>query len=124
VKIFFQTILGLGFVFFMSTMIFAQPATMEGSTKSSTIEAQPKVKVVEKIVEKIIVKKEVLPPLLFNVPLKKIYVQPDTNSKVVFEIPFDFMIVETTPDERWVKIRAEYDFLGHHVVEGWGRVRQ
>ena len=81
---------------------------------SATAEAIPQV----------IIKEVKLSPLLLNVSLNKLYARPDKRSKVVFEIPFDFRIVATTPGERWVKIRAEYDFLGRHVVEGWGQVRE
>ena len=57
-----------------------------------------------------------------NVPIKKLFLEPDEKSKVVYDVPIDIVVTGKTNDSMWYKIKVSYNFLGYFEYEGWCKV--
>lgn len=61
--------------------------------------------------------------LSFNIPIKKLFEEPDESSRVVYDVPVNIDLTGMTQDGEWYKVKVSYNFLGYFEYEGWCRVR-
>jgi len=59
----------------------------------------------------------------FDIQIKNLYLNPDVNSPVVFNIPVDIYFLALSPDKTWCKIRIGFNFLGRHDYVGWAKLK-
>ena len=59
----------------------------------------------------------------FDIPVRKLYAEPDERSGVVYDVPVSIDLTGMTADSRWYRIKVSYSFLGYFEYEGWCRVR-
>ena len=59
----------------------------------------------------------------FEIPVKKLFLEPDDKSPVVYDVPININLTGATPDNEWYRIKVSYNFLGYYEYEGWCKVR-
>lgn len=56
-----------------------------------------------------------------NIPIKKVYAEPNEASKVIFEIPIEVRALGVSEDRNWFKVKIKIDlvFFGNYEYIGW-----
>lgn len=59
--------------------------------------------------------------LFFDIPVKKIYAEPNFNSNIIYEIPIEVRALGVSEDRNWYKVIISFDlvFLGKYEYTGW-----
>lgn len=60
---------------------------------------------------------------VFDIPVKKLFSEPDDKSQVVYDVPVNINLTGSTLDDKWYRIKVSYNFLGYYEYEGWCKVR-
>lgn len=59
----------------------------------------------------------------FDIPVKKLFAEPDEKSRIVYDVPVNISLTGRTADDEWYRIKVSYNFLGYFEYEGWCKVR-
>jgi len=59
----------------------------------------------------------------FDIPVKRLFAEPDDKSPVVYDVPVNINLTGRTADNGWYRIKVSYSFFGYFEYEGWCRVR-
>ncbi|MFA5104991.1 MAG: hypothetical protein WC527_07450 [Candidatus Margulisiibacteriota bacterium] len=59
----------------------------------------------------------------FDIPVKKLFAEPDDKSPVVYDVPVNINLTGATIDNEWYRVKVSYSFLGYFEYEGWCKVR-